>query len=77
VVNHGPEEVQALLLAGRIVSLMGLQGAAVGPHGFQLAVLLLFEQSATQLGVARIDVDGEGRSAAGERQVRRMKQRVP
>jgi len=73
---QGPDEAEALLLGGRIVALLGLQGAAVKPHAFELAVLLLLEQSATQLGVVRIDVDGEGRSAPGKRQDRRMKQRV-
>ena len=76
VAEHGPNEAQALLFGGRVVSLLGLQSTAVEPHGCQLAVLLLLEQSTTQLGVARIDVDGEERSAAGERQDRRMKRRV-
>jgi len=75
-VENGPDEAQALLVGGRIVALLWLQGAAVEPHGFQLAVLLLLEQSEAQLGIARIEVDGEGRSAAGERQDRRMNQRV-
>jgi len=75
-VEHGPDEAQALLLGGRVIALLGLQGAAVEYHGFQLAVRLLLEQGAPQLGVARIDVDGEGRAAAGERQDWRVKQSV-
>ena len=75
-VEHGPDEAQDLLLGGRIVALLGLQGEAVESLGFQLALRLLLEQGATQLCVARIDVDGEGRAAAGERQDWRMKQSV-
>jgi len=75
-VEHGPDEAQALLLCGRLAALLGLQGTAVESHGFQLAVWLLLEQGETELGVARTDVDGEGRAAARERQELRMKQSV-
>jgi len=75
-VEHGADEAQALFLGSRIVAFLWLQGPAVESHGFQLAVWLLLEQGATQLGVARIDVDGEGRAAAGERQDWRIKQSV-
>jgi len=75
-VEHGPDEGQALLLGGRIFLFLGLQGAAVASHEFRMAVRLLFEQSALQLSVGRIDVAGEGRAAAGERQDSRMKKNV-
>ena len=75
-VEHGQDEAQELLLGGRLVALLGLQGADVESHGFQLNFRLLFEQSATQFGVARIDVDGEGRAATGERQFWRVRKSV-
>jgi len=75
-VEHGPDEAQALLLSGRLIALLGLQGAVVESHVLQLAVRLLLEHGAAQLGVACIDVDGERSAAARERQDWRMKQSV-
>ena len=55
-VELGPDQAQAFLLGARIIALLGLHSAAVEPHGFQLALWLLVELIATQVGVARIDV---------------------